>query len=253
MTENQQLAVITGGAGEIGRQIALQYAKINFHVLIVDLNDQFISDTEALFAKSNVKNYDILKVDITDKSLLTEKMMPFLTEKGYSLSVLILAAAINKIEKFSSETTDNFERILRVNTIGCVIPTAVCWGALKKNHGSVIALSSVAGYAPLFGRTSYCASKYALHGFFDALRTESTGEVHIMIACPTFVDTSFSKKDTSKISEMLTPEGVALKLIEGWQKKKELLFIGKTSKIAYWAYKLFPRFYLQKMLEQNKF
>ena len=252
MTETKQLAIITGGAGEIGRHIALEFAKMNFHVLILDLNDIFIQETQALFDKNNIHNLDIIKVDITDKESLTQKISPYINEKGYSLSVLILAAAINKIEKFSNEMTDNFQKILQVNTIGSVIPTAVCWEALKSNRGSIIALSSVAGYAPLYGRTSYCASKYALHGFFDALRTESE-QVHVMITCPTFVDTRFSKKDTSKISEMLTPQEVAKKLIEGWKKKRNLLFIGKTSKMAYWAYKLFPKFYIKKMLEQNKF
>nr|MBP9136242.1 SDR family NAD(P)-dependent oxidoreductase [Chitinophagales bacterium] len=152
------------------------------------------------------------------------------------------------------DSIDDFERILRINVMANIVPTGVCLSDLVRNKGFVITISSVAGFAPLYGRTSYCASKFALHGFFETLRTEHLGVLDIMLVCPTFVDTAFGNSENKKeISKKLTPNEVANGIYNAYLKKVKFLSLGKNSKLARLIYKFFPKFYIKKMMEQNQF
>jgi short-subunit dehydrogenase len=71
-----------------------------------------------------------------------------------------------------------------VNFFGSLYCTKYAIAALVERRGSIVIIESVAGVAPLVGRTGYCASKHALHGLFTSLRAEPIGSgVHIMIVC----------------------------------------------------------------------
>ena len=74
--------------------------------------------------------------------------------------------------------------------MGSVHCTSAAMDDLVSRRGLIIVISSVAGFAPLLGRSSYCASKHALHGFFDTLRLEqrATG-VDVLMVCPSYIDT----------------------------------------------------------------
>ena len=66
---------------------------------------------------------------------------------------------------------------------------------LLKSKGSVVGVSSIAGYKGLPGRTGYSASKFAMHGFLEALRLENLKkELHVLIACPGFTASNIRNK-----------------------------------------------------------
>src|SRR5690606_21422607 len=70
---------------------------------------------------------------------------------------------------------------------------------IRKNQGSIVGISSIAGYRGLPGRTGYSASKFALNGFLEVLRTEllKTG-VHVLTACPGFTSSNIRKRSLTK-------------------------------------------------------
>src|SRR4030095_11847310 len=73
------------------------------------------------------------------------------------------------------------------NFFGVVYATKYCLPEIIKNGGSVIGVSSIAGYRGLPGRTGYSASKFALNGFLEALRVENLkNNLHVMVASPGF-------------------------------------------------------------------
>jgi short-subunit dehydrogenase len=80
------------------------------------------------------------------------------------------------------------------------------------------------------------------------------GVLDIMLVCPTFVDTAFGNSENKKeISKKLTPNEVANGIYNAYLKKVKFLSLGKNSKLARLIYKFFPKFYIKKMMEQNKF
>jgi short-subunit dehydrogenase len=77
---------------------------------------------------------------------------------------------------------------MRVNYLGCAWITAHALRHLKQRRGRIVVVSSLTGLTGVPTRTAYCASKHALHGFFDALRVELRGSgVSVTLACPDFV------------------------------------------------------------------
>lgn len=250
---NKGIVLVTGGGGSIGSAIAQRFSDAGFQIGVLDQNEKGMKDL--------AKDFDVLekslffeKVDLTKKDFVKQAVENCKSFFKAEIVGIINCAAINKIEKFSYNTIDAFEQIMQVNIMANVVPTGVCLDDLIKSKGFVITISSVAGFAPLFGRTAYCASKYALHGFFDTLRTEHIGVIDVMLVCPTFVNTNFGNSENKKLqSNTLTPKEVADGVFKGYLKKVELLSLGKNATLARMVYRFFPKFYIKKMMEQNQF
>jgi short-subunit dehydrogenase len=88
---------------------------------------------------------------------------------------------------FEEAGLDTIRRVMDVNFWGTVYCTKYALPYVKQQKGAIVGISSVAGYRGLPGRTGYNASKFAMHGFLEALRTEllNTG-VNVMWVCPGF-------------------------------------------------------------------
>ena len=126
-------------------------------------------------------------------------------------------------------------------------------------HKVIIAISSIAGFSPLLGRTGYSAAKHALHGFFDSLRTELRGTgVDVLIVCPGFTVTNIGKnalggdgKPTdhpqSRIGQSLMPDEVADRIFTSAEKDKSLLILSTVGKLSYFLTKLYPSLFAKIM------
>jgi short-subunit dehydrogenase len=123
----------------------------------------------------------------------------------------------------------------------------------------VVVLSSVAGFAPLLGRTGYCASKHALHGYLDTLRAEMRDDgVHVLIAAPTFVASDFATRGLAGDGQplprarttsgrLLTPEAVAAGILSGLERRRDFVILGSTGRLAWWLWHLWPGYYERGM------
>ncbi len=99
----------------------------------------------------------------------------------------------------------NFTRVANLNVI-CVryaVPH------LKKHHGQIVVMSSYSGEIGLHYRTAYCASKFAVTGFFESLRMELSDYIDITIICPITVETSFRE------NSLIKPKGEVVSLASG--------------------------------------
>jgi len=126
-------------------------------------------------------------------------------------------------------------------------------------RGLVVAVSSVAGFTPLIARTGYAASKHAMHGFFESLRTELAPQgVDVMMVCPSFVATHIDRNALGgdglpvrhaqvTIGAPLSPESVAGRIYDGACKGRRQLLIGRTARQAWWLSRLAPALYEKLM------
>ncbi len=91
---------------------------------------------------------------------------------------------MTQLGPFHEMPRDVFRRVMEINFFGAVAVTRAVLPALRASRGSLIAISSVAGFAPLVRRTAYAASKHAMEGFFGSLRAEERDSgVHVLVAC----------------------------------------------------------------------
>jgi short-subunit dehydrogenase len=172
-----------------------------------------------------------------------------------SLDVLVNNAGMSHRSGFAATGLDVIRRVMEVNFFGAVNCTKAALPHLVARRGLVIAISSVAGYTPLIARTGYAASKHAVHGFFDSLRTELAPQgVDVMIACPSFVATRIDRNALGgdgrpvrhkqvTVGRPLTPEVAAAELLTGAKAGQRLLLIGPTARRAWRLSRLAPALY----------
>nr|WP_247739143.1 SDR family NAD(P)-dependent oxidoreductase [Bacillus sp. 165] len=216
-----------------------------------------ISTLQSLLHEQNVP-CGIYVLDITKKEQCKETIEEI--EKIHnSIDIVVHNAGISHRSPFLHTQLDVLENVLAVNINGTMNLTHYTLEQVIKNKGTFIAISSVAGFAPLFGRTGYAASKHALHGFFETLRSEVEDlGVKVLLVYPSFINTALVQnalsgdgtqvsKQRQTVGNVLTPRYVAECIVKGVLKNKKRLYISSVSKTSLWISRLAPNIYSKLM------
>ena len=170
------------------------------------------------------------------------------------IDILINNAGISMRAIFNDMELDVLEKVMAINFFGAVYCTKYALPHILKNKGSVVGVSSIAGYVGLPARTGYSASKFAMQGFLEALRTENLrNNLHVMIACPGFtasnirntalsLDGSVQGESPRDEQKMMTSEDVAQYIVKGIEKRKRTLVLTGQGKLVVFLSKWFPSF-----------
>lgn len=194
-TTQQQVIVITGASDGIGAELALQLAQTHGRCVALVLAARTAATLQAVAAKCQALGATCLVVP-TDVSVQAEcQALVAATVGAYGrIDVLINNAGISAQALFADVQADDlqwYERLMRINLWGSVWCTHAALPHLKASRGRVVAVSSLAGLIGVPGRTAYSASKFALTGFFEALRAELVGAgVSVTTAYPGVVLTN---------------------------------------------------------------
>ena len=175
------------------------------------------------------------------------------------IDVLINNAGISMRALFNDADLAVLKKLMDVNFWGTVYCTKYALPQIIGTKGSVVGVSSIAGYKGLPGRTGYSASKFAMNGFLDSLRIENlkTG-VHVMTACPGFTasnirntalakDGSQQGESSMDESKMMTSEEVAKLIANGVESRKRILILTFQGKLTVFLSKFLSAF-LDKMV-----
>src|SRR5690606_16093983 len=178
--------IITGASSGIGLACAWAFAQQGANLVLgarrfVDLCALAQSLEQAHGIRAVAVQCDVAKE--TDCEALVQQAV---TTFG-GVDVLVNNAGISMRALFADLDLSVLHRLMDVNFWGTVYCTKYAMPELLRRGGSVVAVSSIAGYRGLPGRAGYSASKFAIHGFMESLRVENlrTG-LHVMVACPGF-------------------------------------------------------------------
>jgi short-subunit dehydrogenase len=251
MSLNNKVIIITGASSGIGKALAYELAKRGANLVLgarqfVTLCD-ITSDIQKQF---NVKALAV-QCDVTVEEdcahLVKQAKLTF-----NRVDVLINNAGISMRALFNDLDLQVLKSLMDVNFWGTVYTTKHALPEILKTQGSIVGVSSIAGYKGLPGRTGYSASKFAMNGFLDALRVENlkTG-VHIMTACPGFTasnirNTALNKEarqqGESSLEEdkMMTAEEVAKIIVRGIENRSRTLVLTGQGKLTVLLGKFFP-------------
>lgn len=191
-------------------------------------------------------------------------MSPLLEGKVIAVTGGASGIGLAQRSSFVDTETAVYRKIMAVNFFGALYCTKAGIMSLIERQSVIVVTSSHAGYAPLLGRTGYSASKHALHGLFESLRTEVKNMgVHVMILCPRFArtnmrgraldgDGSITHHPRSKLGAEDTPKNLAHAVLRSVIKRKRMLILTPTGKMTYWLSRLAPGVYGNVMTNKLK-
>jgi short-subunit dehydrogenase len=260
MDFKNKVVVITGASSGIGKALAQELARRGANVVLAARQYVTLCEiTAELEAKHDVKALAV-QCDVSKESDCEMLVKQTLITFG-KIDVLINNAGLSMRALFNDVDLSVLKNLMDVNFWGTVYCTKYALPEILKTKGSVVAVSSIAGYRGLPGRTGYSASKFAMNGFMESLRTENlkTG-VHVMVACPGFTTSNIRvaalAKDGSAHGEtsmeegkMMTSEAVAAIISDGIVERKRTLIMTGQGKLAVWVNKLFPAFADKKVFD----
>jgi len=257
-----KVVVVTGAASGIGAAVCRRFSRDGAKIGLLD------SDTDGVrWAIDRLKEDGVdavgIDCDVVDESACNSAIREIVRRYG-GIDILVNNAGITQRSAFLETNVSVYRRVMDVNFFGSLHCTKAAIASLIERKGSIIVVESLAGLTPLLGRTGYCASKHALHGFFTSLRSELRDSgLHIMIVCPGFVKTNLqtraldgdgrvTRHPQSLVGKPASPEKVADAIWKGALHRRKLLILTPVGKLSYWISRFAPVFYERLMARQVK-
>ncbi|HRH65882.1 MAG TPA: SDR family oxidoreductase [Bacteroidia bacterium] len=245
-----KVVVVTGASSGIGKSLALVFARNGYRVVIsARTEDRLLpvrNQIEQLGGSVIAVTADVAK-EADCKKLIDETIRVF-----GRVDVLINNAGISMRALFEHTELSVIRQVMDINFWGTVYCTKFALPHLLKTKGSVVGISSIAGKKGLPGRTGYSASKFAMEGFLETLRTENlkTG-LHVLVACPGFTasnirntalaaDGSAQGESPRDENKMMQPDDVAEKIMKAVKSRKRDLILSGQGKLTVILNKFFP-------------
>ena len=242
-------AVISGGNGGLGRALAAALQDRGWHCVLMDLNIAGLAASEQCTP---------VAVDLTDSAALAEAAAAVIRARP-SIDLVIYNAGVSQIGPFAEVDSASQRRVFEINYFAAVEMARHFLQPIRDSRGVHLAISSVAGFAPLLNRTAYAASKHALQGFFASLRSEELPHgVHCLIAAPSFVATNLGKAEqrpdgilrpgaASDGVDYMAPEEAARIILRGLDRRRSFIPVGKVAVLSALMMRLAPGVYERMM------
>ena len=245
---NNKVIAITGGSDGIGKALIAALLPLGAKIStcgrssdkLQTLKDQY-PDSSLLTIVADVSNYNDCK-NFVDSTI----------ERFGGIDILINNAGISMRAMLKDAEVDVIKKVMDINFYGTVNCTKLALNSIIERKGTVVGMSSIAGYRGLPGRSGYSASKFAVNGFLEAIRTELIDSgVNVMWACPGFTSSNIrnaalnSKGQTQSESpmdesKMMSAEECAKHILIAIEKRKRTIVLTFQGKETVWLNKLFP-------------
>ena len=248
-----KVIIITGASSGIGKALAFECARQGARLVLASRS---AIEDPALRKISEAILY--VSTDVTQESDC-QALIQKAVDKFGRIDVLICNAGISMRALFAEVDLNVIRQLMDTNFWGTVYCTKYALPYLLQSCGSVVGVSSIAGYKGLPGRSGYSASKFAMQGFLEVLRIENLKKgLHVLIACPGFTasnirNVALSKDGTAQgetpleESKLMPAEEVAKKIIAAIKQKKHRLILTSQGKMTVLLNKFFPEF-MDKMV-----
>ncbi len=245
-----KVIIITGGSSGIGKALAEAFGKAGSKILITGRNKADLDQAVSELKKKNIE----IRGFVADVSLEEDnkKMAEAAIKEFGQIDILINNAGVSMRALFDEVEMSVVKKVMDINFYGVLYATKACLPEITKNKGSIVGISSIAGFRGLPGRTGYSASKFALNGFLEVLRTELLfSGVHVLTACPGFTASNIRKRALTKDGDtqgesprdenkMMTAEVCAQHIYNATIKRKNFLILTGQGKLLVFLNKWFP-------------
>ena len=244
---------VVGGSSGIGLSIAHRMSSEGANIALFARAKEPLElalNQVATCKVSEEQKFYCRQIDVSSNDQVEAVMSEAMSEFGIP-DVLINCAGTVCPCCFEDATYQQFDETMKVNLYGARNIISAVLPHMKKQGGHIVNVSSLAGLVGVFGYTDYCASKFALIGFSEVLRSElKRYGVMVSVLCPPDTDTPLfreeikTKPDEAKAitarTKLMQPDEVTEVLINGIKKNRFLIIPGLEGKLVYIVKRLFP-------------
>ncbi|TXD50089.1 SDR family oxidoreductase [Polaribacter sp. IC073] len=254
MSFSNKVVWVTGASSGIGKALAIELSKQNAKVI---LSSRKTASLELVKKEcKNPQDIKIIPLDLEDYSNFKEKAAVAIVAFG-KIDVLINNGGISQRSLVENTEISVDKRIMDINYLGTVALTkAILPHFIQNKAGQFAVTTSIVGKIGTPLRSSYAASKHALHGFFDSLRAENhQNNITVTLICPGFINTNVSKnaltgngipqgKMDAATGNGMSAEDCAKQMLKAIDKKKEEVYIaGAKEKLGVCVKRFFPKLF----------
>jgi short-subunit dehydrogenase len=243
-----KVVVITGGSDGIGKALVELYLNKGAKVATCARNYQ------KLYQLQSANTGKPLFIHATDvsKEIDCKGFIEAVLKEFGTIDILINNAGVSMRALVQDVDFETIRRVMDINFWGTVYCTKFALDHIIKNKGTIVGVSSIAGYRGLPGRSGYSASKYAVNGWLEALRTELLESgTNVMWVCPGFTSSNIRNAALNSKGEsqgespmdegaMMSSEECAGHIANAIEKRKRTLVLTFTGKRAVFMNKFFP-------------
>jgi len=251
---------ITGASSGIGKELCIQLAQSGSQLILSSRNLEALTNLKNELSDSD--RHLVLPLDLEDSSSFESCTQKVIDRYG-NVDILIQNGGISQRGTALESSREVTRRIMEVNFFGNVFLTKAVLPHLRKSKGQILVVSSIAGKFGFFLRSSYSASKHALHGYYESLALEEEkNEVSVTMACPGKINTPISENalasDGNKHGTMdhnqdtgMPVEDCVKQLLKGLQCKKREILVGNRETKAVTLRRFFPKLFWRIIRKQS--
>lgn len=245
-----QTCIITGASSGIGKALAIRLLEQGAQVSVCGRNQEKLNELSRAIKHPNLF---IVQADVSIESDCA-KLIDETIKKFGKINVLINNAGISMRALFQEVDLAVLRQSMDINFWGTVYCTKYALPHILKTKGSILGISSIAGYKGLPCRTGYSASKFAMQGFLESLRIELLQQqVNVLWVSPGFVASNIRNTalNAQGLAQSETPldeknlmsaEECAERILKAIQQRKRSLIMTTQGKLTVWMNKFFPSF-----------
>lgn len=235
-----EVALITGAASGIGRELAMMLAARGVRIAAVDVCDAGLTE---LANNLRARNQPIATavVDVTNASELRSQIARLETELGPT-DLLIASAGIGSETKVQPFDIEKVTAIININLLGVVNSVAaVVPGMIERRRGHIVGLSSLASYRGLPSMFAYCSSKAGLNSFLEGIRIElRPHNVHVTTICPGWIRTPMTAHVTAPMAGILEVSAACRKILDAIRRRRPFYAFPHATARRTWLLRFLP-------------
>jgi len=240
-------AIVTGASSGIGREIALELARQGAVQVLTARRESRLRELADQIATLGARA-EIVVGDVTEDATRRKVVDTAVSQLG-GLDVMVNNAGIGAVGLFEDASPERVRRIMEVNFFALVEMTRVALPALKKgNRPIVVNLGSVLGHRGVPYRSDYCASKFAVEGFSEAIRAELGAHgIDVLVVSPGATESEFADRVIEHTGEPDWPNigrvsaaVVARQTVRAIRCGRHEIIPNRRAKVLYWLNRISP-------------
>ena len=246
-----KVVIITGASSGIGKACAIAFAESGAKVVLSARSIDLITEIEKDLLSKGL-DVTALKTDVTQEDQC-KQLIDFTIKKYHQIDILINNAGISMRAMFKDVELSVLKQLMDVNYWGTVYCTKFALPYILNSKGSIVGITSIAGFHGLPGRSGYSASKFAMHGFLETLRIEHLKSgLHVLIAAPGFTQSNIRKaalmadgkpqgNTPLNESKLMSAQSVANSIVKGVLKRKRNIILSFEGKFSVLVQRVIPK------------